>query len=180
MKNSNVKKVIGLSVFFIISLMFIVSVIVKFVDNMKFRNMIFIISWVVLILLTVILLKAPKVVFWTVGSLWGIIISIGMIVSIVSSRNELSTSMEILTIFQGNNEYGSYYSDGIGAKGYDDIESILKDEIKNRKKTGNHNELEEIYRIQVGENIFVYFKENEKTLLNMNYLSRMICITDLV
>lgn len=164
MKNNNVIKVIGLSVFFIISLMFIVTVIVKFVDNMKFRNMLFIISWVVLILLSVILLKAPKVVCWTVGSLWGIIIFIGMIVSIVSSVREPSKTVEIVTTFHGNNSFTQFYSDGIGAKGYDDINSILDEEIENRKKTRKlgDDELKEIYRMQIGEKIFVYFKEDEE------------------
>lgn len=164
MKNNNVIKVIGLSVFFIISLMFIVTVIVKFVDNMKFRNMLFIISWVVLILLSVIFLKAPKVVCWTVGSLWGIIIFIGMIVSIVSSVREPSKTVEIVTTFQGNNSFTQFYSDGIGAKGYDDINSILDEEIENRKKTRKlgDDELKEIYRMQIGEKIFVYFKEDEE------------------
>ena len=51
MKNSNVIKVIGLSVYLILSLMFIVSVIVKFVDNMKIRTILFIISCIVLVML---------------------------------------------------------------------------------------------------------------------------------
>ena len=161
MKDSKVLKVIGLSAFLIISIMFTGSVIIKFVDNMKIRNILFAISCVVLYLLMVVLFKAPKAVRWTVSALWGIVIFIGMIVSIVSSFRKPSAFFEITTTFRGNNSFSSFRSDGIGAKGYNDIESLLDDEIENRKKTKNlsDDDLEEIYRIQEGEKIFVYFKE---------------------
>ncbi|MDE5867218.1 MAG: hypothetical protein K2H31_11575, partial [Lachnospiraceae bacterium] len=84
---------------------------------------------------------------------------------IISSQKELEKITDIENTFRGNNGYGSYYSDSIGNKGYGDIESALEDEIWNRDKKSffsNLNELEEIYRIQIGEKIFVYFKENEQ------------------
>ena len=164
-------KVIGISLLLIISLMIIVSVIVKFVDNMKIRNILFSILCIALVLSMFVLLKAPKVVRWTVGFLWGIIIFIGMIVSIVSAVRDTSKTREIVTIFQGNNSFTRSYSDDIGAKGYDDINSILDDEIENRKKTRNlgDGDLEEIYRIQVGEKIFVYLKEKEVKIVEYDF-----------
>ena len=167
-------KVIGISLLLIISLMIIVSVIVKFVDNMKIRNILFSILCIALVLSMFVLLKAPKVVCWTVGSLWGIIVFIGMIVSIVSSVGETSILLEIITTFQGNNSFTQFYSDGIGAKGYDDINSILDEEIENRKKTRNlgDGDLEEIYRIQVGEKIFVYLKEDEEEIVEYDFFQQ--------
>lgn len=171
MKNSNVIKVIGLSVLSIISLMVIGSVIVKFVDNMKIRNILFGISYIALLLIAIVLLKAPKVVCRTTGSLWGIIIFIGMIVSMVSSVREPSKTLEIVTAFQGNNSFTCFYSDGIGAKGYNDINSILNDEIENMKKTKKlgDDDLEEIYRIQVGEKIFVFLKVKEIDIVEYDF-----------
>ena len=167
-------KVIGISLLLIISLMVIVSVIVKFVDNMRIRNILFSILCIALVLSMFVLLKAPKVVRWTVGSLWGIIVFIGMIVSIVSSVGETSILLEIITTFQGNNSFTQFYSDGIGAKGYDDINSILDEEIENRKKTRNlgDGDLEEIYRIQVGEKIFVYLKEDEEEIVEYDFFQQ--------
>lgn len=167
-------KVIGISLSLIISLMFIGAVIVKFVHNMKIRNILFCILCIALVLIMLVLLKAPKVVCWTAGSMWGIIIFIGMIVSIVSSVRETSKTLKIVTIFQGNNSFTRSYSDDIGAKGYDDINSILHEEIENRKKTRNlgDDDLKEIYRIQLGEKIFVYLKEKEVKIVEYDFFTQ--------
>ena len=174
MKDSKVLKVIGLSVFLVISLMFTGSIIIKFVDNMKIRNILFLLSCVVLYLLMLVLLKAPKAVCRSIGVLWAIIIFIGVIVSIASLAIEPSKALEIVNTFQGNNSFTCSYSDGIGAKGYDDINSILEDEIENRKKTRNlsDDDLEEIYRIQVGEKIFVYLKEKEVKIVEYDFFKQ--------
>ena len=171
MKDSKVLKVIGIGVLLILSLMLIGSVIVEYTDNMKIRNILYGISGVVLVLIMLVLLKAPKVVCWTVASLWGIIIFIGMIVSIVSSVREPSKTLEIVTAFQGKNIFGSYYAEGIGI-GYDDVESLLGDAIENRKKTGYIDDMEEIYRIQVGEKIFIYIKEDETTITEYDFFKQ--------
>lgn len=76
----------------------------------------------------------------------------------------LAISTIIQTAFQGNNGYVDFYSEGFVEKGYDDIESILEYEMENIIKSGKYNELEEIYRMQAGEKIFVYFKEEGKIL----------------
>lgn len=167
-------KVIGIGLSLIVSLMVIVSIIVKFVDNMRIRNILFSILCIALVLSMFVLLKAPKVVRWTVGSLWGIIIFIGMIVSIVSAVRDTSKTREIVTTFQGNNSFTWFYSDDIGAKGYDDINSILEDEIENRKKTQylGDDDLEEIYRIQEGEKIFVYLKQREVKIVEYEFFKQ--------
>ena len=171
MKDSKVLKVLGFSAFLIISLMFSGSIITKFVDNIKIRNILFAISCVVLYLLMAVLIKAPKAVCWTVGVLWGIVIFTGMIVSIVSSFRGLSETLERVTTFQGKNVFASYYEEGIGI-GYDDIESLLGNAIENRKKTGYIDDMEEIYRIQVGEKIFVYFKEDEASITEYDFFKQ--------
>lgn len=81
----------------------------------------------------------------------------------------LATSTIIQTAFQGNNGYVYFYSGGYVDKGYGDIESILKYEMENIKKSGKYNELEEIYRMQVGEKIFIYFKEDEGKILELDF-----------
>ena len=171
MKNSNVIKVIGLSVYLILSLMFIVSVIVKFVDNMKIRTILFIISCIVLVLLAGVMSKGPTVVRWLIGSLSIMIILIWLVVSVLSASKGLSMTMQILTSFQGNNGYTSFYHKGIGGKRYDNIESILEDELEYRKKTQylGDDDLEEIYRIQVGEKIFVYLKQREVEIVEYEF-----------
>lgn len=81
----------------------------------------------------------------------------------------LATSTIIQTAFQGNNGYVYFYSEGYVDKGYGDIESILEYEMENIKKSGKYNELEEIYRMQVGEKIFIYFKEDEGKILELDF-----------
>lgn len=75
--------------------------------------------------------------------------------------------------FQGNNIYASFYSNGIGGnRGYDNMEGLLEERIEFEKNTGNHNEMEEIYRIQAGEKIFVYCKVDEEYVVEFDFIEQ--------
>ena len=156
-------KGIRIIVFSIIFLMFMELVIVECVDNMSVRNILIKIGYVVCVLLVLILKGMPQLANKRVTIVD--FLNIAMFIGVMAYLGKgLSSSNEILTAFQGNNVYACYFSEGSGDNGYDDIESLLKDEIEYGNKTGNYNELEEICRIQVGEKLFVYFKEDEEII----------------
>ena len=153
-------KLIRISVFSILLLMLMTEVIVEYVDIVKNRTILFIILYVALILLIVMLGKEPKCAISRIMVL-DLLSIVFFILLMVSLSKGISETEMVLSTFEGNNGYICSYSKGIGSKGYDDIESALKDQIEYRNKTSNQNELEEIYRIQVEEKNFVYFKEAE-------------------
>lgn len=165
MKNSI--RVIRISAFSILFLMLAEVVIVECVDIMSIRSILAKIMYIVWFLLAVILIKIPKLAAKqiTMIDLLNIVIFVGLITYL---GQMLSTTTAIQTAFQGNNGYVNSYGEGDGSNGYGSIESALEDEIKYGKKTGNYNELEEIYRIQAGENIFVYFKEGEEQIVEFD------------
>ncbi|MDE5866398.1 MAG: hypothetical protein K2H31_07355 [Lachnospiraceae bacterium] len=156
-------KIIRIIVFSIMLLLFMSVVIVEYVDIMKIRSILLKILCVVCFLLIIILKKEPKFAASRVTVLD--VLSIVMFIGVMAYLGKaLATSTIIQTAFQGNNGFVYSYSEGNGDKGYDDIEIILEYEMENIKKSGKYNELEEIYRMQVGEKIFVYFKEEGKIL----------------
>lgn len=167
----NCIKLIRISVFLILSLMLIGYVITECVDTIKIRTILFIILYFALIRLIVMWIKEPKCATPRMMILDFVNIVI-FIVLMASWEKGLLETNRIMDSFQGNNEFLSSYVKGIGAKGYDDIESALEDKIEYEKKTLYHNELEEIYRIQVEEKIFVYFKEDEECITEFEFFKQ--------
>ncbi|MDE6750636.1 MAG: hypothetical protein K2K21_16480 [Lachnospiraceae bacterium] len=158
MKNSI--KFIRIAVFSILSLMFMGYVIIEYVDDVKIRLIPFIICCFIEVILIVILLKEPKCAVPRIMILDVLSMAI-FIVLMVNLGKGMSETIKLQKAFNGNNGYLCAYSSGIGSKGYDDLGSILEHEIEFEKKSTNQNELEEIYRIQVGDKFFVYFKRTE-------------------
>lgn len=142
-------------------------VIIKYIDNMKMRSVLFVILCIAVFLLEAILAKNPKCAIPRVMILdfLNSVIFIGLIVIFISLTGrfgeELSEINKIQNAFQGNNVFLFSYSDSIGAKGYKNLESAVRDAIKYRKKSLGQKGLKEIYRIQVGEKAFIYLKETE-------------------
>ncbi|MDE6023995.1 MAG: hypothetical protein K2G45_00930 [Lachnospiraceae bacterium] len=161
MKNSI--KFIRVSLFSILLLLFSGYMIVEYVDSMKIRLVIFIILFVLIAIIAVILLRSSKCAASRIILLdvLTIVIFVGLLGSFAK---ELMAINEIQSAFEGNNGFSFSYSKNIGDKGYEDIDSAVADAIENRKKTTNQNELEEIYRVQTGEKIFIYFKESENII----------------
>ncbi|MCM1251343.1 MAG: hypothetical protein NC321_00835 [Clostridium sp.] len=167
----NCIKLIRISVFLILSLMFIGYVITECVNTIKIRTILFIILYFVLIRLIVMWIKEPKCATPRMMILDFVNIAIFIVLMASWGKGLLETD-RIMDSFQGNNEFLSSYVEGIDAKGYDDIECALEDRIEYEKKTLSHNELEEIYRIQVEEKIFVYFKEDEGYITEFEFFKQ--------
>lgn len=147
-------------------------IIVEYVDSMKIRNILVQILQVVLFLLVIMLIKnpklaAPRVTILDVLSIAILVVSIGW--GFAHMWQEYSIISEVVDTFQGNNVYACYYAEGGFDNGYNDMENLLQDEIENSKKTANHSRLEEIYRKQVGEKVFVYFKEDEEKITEYDF-----------
>ena len=161
-------KVIRIIIFSIFFLMVAEVVVVECVDVMSTRSILIKILYMVCFLLAVILAKMPQLAAKriTILDILSIVMFIGLIIYM---GKMLSASTDIQTSFQGNNEYVYYYAEGEGNYRYDDIESLLKDEIENRRKTGIHNKLEEIYRMQIAGKIFVYFRENDNEIIEYDF-----------
>lgn len=121
------------------------------------------------VLLIIILAKVPGLAAKRLTILD--ILSIAMfIILMVLMRQEVLEASKIGNAFQGNNAYAPFYSNGFGGeKGYDDIEKFLEDRIESSKKTGNQNEVEEIYRTQAGDKILIYFKVDEEYIEELSF-----------
>lgn len=158
MKNSI--KLIRVSLFSILLLLFSVCIITEYVDSMKIRLVMFIILFVLTAIVAVILLRSSKCAASRIIMLdvLTIVIFVGLLGSFAK---KLMAINEIQSAFEGNNGFSFSYSKNIGDKGYEDIDSAVTDA---KKKTTNQNELEEIYRVQTGEKIFIYFKESENII----------------
>ncbi|MCM1263953.1 MAG: hypothetical protein NC313_14675 [Butyrivibrio sp.] len=150
-------KFIRIIVFAILLLMFIGSVIIKYDNNMKSRFILFIVFCFVEAILIAILLKQSKFAASRITILDALSI-VFFILLVADFGKGLAETNKIQNAFNGNNGYLYAYESGIGGKGYDDLESILEHEIEFKKKNINLAEMEEIYRIQVGDRFFVYFK----------------------
>lgn len=171
-------KVIRIIVFSIILIFFMCAVsdtLAKYGDAIKVRNILYyslpflLIAYIVLIVMLVI---NPK---WKVTRLTILdVVSIVMfIVLLAIGQKEVSGMTELQNAFQGNNIYASFYSNGIGgSRGYDDMEGLLEERIEFEKNTGDHNEMEEIYRIQAGEKIFVYCKVDEEYVVEFDFIEQ--------
>ena len=187
MKDSKVLKVIRIFVFSIILIMFINEAgdtLAKYLDAIKIRNMLYKtlpITFFSFIVLIIILVREPRLAVKRVTVLD--ILSIVMFITLMSLlKKDLTRYNEMATSFQGNNTYEPFYSNGIGGyKGYDDLEKALEDRIEYVMRTGYtksgrtvtyHNELEEIYRTQTGEKIFVYCKVDEEYIAEFDFVVR--------
>lgn len=143
-------------------------ILIKYVDSMRIRNILIQIIQVVSFLLVVILIKNPKLAVPRV-TLLDVVCIVMLLVSIGFGFAHMWKDDPItaeIVAFQGNNGYNGLFSDGTGNKGYNDIEKALYNVIK---KKSNFNKLEEIYRIQLGEKIFIYFKEDEKNIVEFAF-----------
>lgn len=187
MKKSKVLKVIRIFVFLIILIMFINEAgdaLAKYLDAIKIRNMLYKtlpITFFSFIVLIIILIREPGIAAKRVTILD--ILSIVMFIVLMSLlKKDLTSYNEIATSFQGNNTYVPFYSEGInGVKGYDDLEKALEDRIEYVMRTGYtkygrtvtyHKELEEIYRIQTEEKIFVYCKIDDEYIAEFDFVVR--------
>ncbi len=174
-------KAIRISAFIILLLMFINetgNVIVKCADTVnavKIRNIfyhILPIVFIAFILLIVILIKNPQLKLLRVTIL-DVLSIVMFIVLMLFLRKEVMMRNDIRNAFHGNNEYFGFYTNGIGGdKGYADMEKMLEDEIERTEKTGKHSKVEEIYRIQTGEKIFIYYKIDEEYMMEVTVLQR--------
>lgn len=144
-------------------------ILVEYVDSMRIRNILVQIIQVVLFLLVVMLIKNPKLAVPRV-TLLDVVCIVMLLVSIgfgfAHMWKDDSIIAEIVA-FQGNNGYSSSYSNGTGDKGYYDIEKALENEIK--KGTSSSNKSDEIYRIQIGQKIFVYLKRDEDQIIEFTF-----------
>lgn len=171
-------KVIRIIVFSIILIFFMCAVsdtLAKYGDAIKFRNILYyslpflLIAYIVLIVMLVInpKWKVTRVTILDVASI------VMFIVLLAIGQKEVSKMTELHNAFQGNNIYASFYSNGIGGnRGYDNMEGLLEERIEFEKNTGNHNEMEEIYRIQAGEKIFVYCKVDEEYVVEFDFIEQ--------
>lgn len=169
MKNSI--KVLRITAFSIFFLMVSEVVIVECVDIMNIRSILAKIIYIVWFLVAVILIKIPRLAVKrvTIIDLLNIVMFIGIITYL---GKMLSTTTAIQTAFKGNNAYADSYGENNGDNGYDNTESALENETEYAKKIANYNELEEICRIQVGKNIFVYFKEGKEQIVEFVFLKQ--------
>lgn len=171
-------KVIRIIVFSIILIFFMCAVsdtLAKYGDAIKVRNILYnglpflLIAYIVLIVMLVI---NPK---WKVTrvTILDVVSIVMFIVLLAIGQKEVSRMSELQNAFQGNNIYASFYSNGIGgSRGYDDMEGLLEERIEFEKNTGDHNEMEEIYRIQAGDKIFVYCKADEEYVVEFDFIKQ--------
>ncbi|MCM1267676.1 MAG: hypothetical protein NC302_07195 [Bacteroidales bacterium] len=170
MKNNKIKGIRCLVYF--IALWAFVGVIydviaVQYVESMKIRNIFIQILQIAAFVLFIILIRnlklaVPRVTILDVFSIAMLIIAMGVGLSRMNKMTEVSE-------IPGNNVYAYYYAEGSGDNGYIDIESFWKDKIKDGKQPENVVNLEEIYRLQVGERVFVYYREDEDKIVEYDF-----------
>ena len=156
----NLIKAIRISLFSILLLMFSGYMITEHTDNMKTRFILFILLLIAIVILAVILLKSsictfPRLIILDFLSLAILIGLVGTFWKGVSEIGELQNSI------QGNNGFLFSYSKDIGSKGYEDLESAVKDIVEYRGKHLEEKEMKEIYRAQVENKEYIYLKEPE-------------------
>ena len=156
----NLIKAIRISLFSILLLMFSGYMITEHIDNMKTRSILFILLLIAIVILAVILLKSsictfPRLIILDFLSLAILIGLVGTFWKGVSEIGELQNSI------QGNNGFLFSYSKDIGSKGYEDLESAVKDIVEYRGKHLEEKEMKEIYRAQVENKEYIYLKEPE-------------------
>lgn len=156
----NIIKIIRISLFSILLLMFSGYMITEHIDNMKTRFILFILLLIAIVILAVILLKSsictfPRLIILDFLSLVILIGLMGTFWKGVSEIGELQNSI------QGNNGFLFSYSKDIGSKGYEDLESAVKDIVEYRGKHLEEKEMKEIYRAQVENKEYIYLKEPE-------------------
>lgn len=156
----NLIKAIRISLFSILLLMFSGYMITEHIDNMKTRFILFILLFIAIVILAVILLKSsictfPRLIILDFLSLAILIGLMGTFWKGVSEIGELQNSI------QGNNGFLFSYSKDIGSKGYEDLESAVKDIVEYRGKHLEEKEMKEIYRAQVENKEYIYLEEPE-------------------
>lgn len=144
-------------------------IIVEYVDSMRIRNILVQIIQVVLFLLVVMLIKnprlaVPRMTLLDVVCIVMLLVSIGFGFAYMWKDDPIIAE---IVAFQENNGYSGSYSNGTGDKGYYDIEKALENAIK--KGTSFSNKLDEIYRIQIGQKIFVYLKKDEDQIIEFTF-----------
>ena len=171
MKYSNVIKAIRIIAFDILFLMLLGVIIVECVDIMKIRSILTKIAYIVCFLLAVILKKMPQfeVERVTILDFLSIVMFIGLLAYLGKG---LLLVTKINDTFHGNNIFAFSYIDGDSDGGYNDIDSFFEDEREKRKEIGYFSDLEEIYRIQAEEKIFIYFKEGAMEIVEYNFLKQ--------
>lgn len=148
------------------------DVIVKYVDAMKTRNILNQALYIVSFLLFITLIKNKKIAspqvtipdFFLIGTF-----VIVLIAAMISFQNR-DLQLTGITNFPGNNGYDGYVLND--AKGYGDLGIALENSIINRKRESNFSKLEEIYRMQAGENIYIYLREDEKNIVEYKFLKQ--------
>lgn len=169
MNKNAIIKIIRVSVFAILLLMFVSSVlIVEYVDNIRARKIFFVILCFAELMLMIKLLKEPKYEEkrFTILDFLSIVFLIGLL---MSCERGILQQYKIQTTFNGNNGFVCAYGESIWAEGYDDIEEALEYQIESKKEITNQNELEEIYRIQVGAKIYIYLELSTQGIIELDF-----------
>lgn len=125
----------------------------------KIRNIVFIMSLILLVLLDVLLLMQTKCqkkvgIFLDITN---VILFILMMITFPFST-EVDQFVKVSKEFQGNNGFVSAYSDGIG-DGYQSREKAVNNAIEGQI---DYKELKELYRVQCENNLYVYFVTSEE------------------
>lgn len=174
-------KAIRISVFAVILIWLMneaANTIVKCADTINAIKINYILSrmlpvvFILFILLMIILIKNSGLAALRVTILD--VLSIVMFISFMLLLQRDVMILKEISMFQvqSNNAYSSFYGNGIGGgRGYADFEKTLDDKIEYIKKTGNHNILEEIYQIQSGENIFIYYNVDEEAIMEIAFFN---------
>lgn len=146
-------------------------VIVEYVDAMKIRNILAEILCIVGFLLLVFFWKKQKTAASQVTKsdiFMVVTLAILIIISFVFLRNgNLRSAADFVP---GNNGYSSYYT--TNAKGYGNLGTALENSIEQGKRERDFSELEEIYRMQAGENISIYYIEDEMNIVEFTFLKQ--------
>ena len=175
MKESKVLKVIRIFMFAVV-LLIVLSVIsdvilMKYVDSIKIRDilqriLLIITPFPFIILIRNPKLAAPRVIILDILNIAILIVSMAAVFT--QMRKESLILADVIENLEGNNWYSSsYYSNGMGSRGFDDIESAIENAIKEK-----FDNWEELYQIQTGEYIFIYYKENEKSVVEFTFFKQ--------
>lgn len=118
--------------------------------------------FILFIVLLILLIKNPGLAVLRVTILDALNIVMFIALLMLLERN-VKILQEISSfVVESNNFCAGFYTNGIGGDlGHADMEKMLEDEIERIERTGNHNELKEIYRIQTDEKTFIYYKETD-------------------
>lgn len=171
MNKNAIIKIIRVSVFAILLLMIAGNIIVEYIDNVKSWSVFFILFCFVEVIIMAIILRSSKFVSkrFTILDFLSIAMFIGLLASFGRGISQINA---IQNSFNGNNGFLSAYSKGIGAKGDESIESALENELEYRNEELNETALEEIYRTQAGNRIFIYIKQKDESIVELDFFTQ--------